>query len=88
MTGRLTTIAPVPGYYPGARIITRADTAYYPGTELGLVPIYGMLYSPPPRGYDEFFLSSYYAPGPSNFSAGLNGYYPSPRYWNYYYPGY
>lgn len=62
-------------------------TYYYPAPDF-TAPLYNPYYSPAMRGYDPGFRSFYYAPGPANFFTGLNDYYASPRYWNYYYAGY
>ena len=85
-------------YYPRAYVNPPATTGaiysapmyttYFYPSPLYTAPIFSPYYSPPHQGYDPFFRSFYFAPGPSNYFTGLNDYYASPRYWNYYYPGY
>lgn len=70
-------------YYP----YTVGPSYYYPGPPIYTDSVYTRFTSPT-RDYYSGAYSYYYSPGPFNYFPGSTDYFGSPRYWNYYYPGY
>jgi hypothetical protein len=71
----------VSSYYQPAYGYYYSGPAVTPGAVLGS-------YYYPVRDYYDGAASYYYNPGPMNYQPLTSNYYWSPRYWNYYYPGY
>jgi hypothetical protein len=85
-----------PGYNPllvrdplaAEPLLTTAQASYASMSSTYARPDAGPFYLPTSRRRDTGFRVTHIAAGPLNFYRNLNDYYPSVRYWNYYYPGY
>jgi hypothetical protein len=51
-------------------------------------PVFGTYYYYDSTPYRTGYNSYYYSPGPPNYYPDRSDFYGSPRYWNWYYPGY